>query len=89
VNGILDTSTVPASDAIAAQVPEARALAQKVAEALDYVGVLTLEFFATDDGPVFNEMAPASIIRAIGASRARSPASSKTIFAPSAACRWA
>jgi 5-(carboxyamino)imidazole ribonucleotide synthase len=29
-----------------------------VAEALDYVGVLTLEFFATDDGPVFNEMAP-------------------------------
>jgi len=29
-----------------------------VAEALDYVGVLTLEFFATEDGPVFNEMAP-------------------------------
>jgi 5-(carboxyamino)imidazole ribonucleotide synthase len=58
VNGILDTSTVPASDAIAAQVLEARALAQKVAEALDYVGALTLEFFATDDGPVFNEMAP-------------------------------
>lgn len=58
VNGILDTSTVPASEAILAQVPEARALAQKVAEALDYVGVLTLEFFATQDGPVFNEMAP-------------------------------
>jgi 5-(carboxyamino)imidazole ribonucleotide synthase len=29
-----------------------------VAQALDYVGVLTLEFFATQDGPVFNEMAP-------------------------------
>lgn len=58
VNGILDTSTVPAGAAILAQLPEARALAQKVAEALDYVGVLTLEFFATDDGPVFNEMAP-------------------------------
>ena len=29
-----------------------------VAEALDYVGVLTCEFFATPDGPVFNEMAP-------------------------------
>lgn len=58
VSGILDTSTVPAGDAILAQVPEARALAQKVAEALDYVGVLTLEFFATQDGPVFNEMAP-------------------------------
>lgn len=29
-----------------------------MAQALDYVGVLTLEFFATGDGPVFNEMAP-------------------------------
>ncbi len=57
-NGILDTSTVPANPRVAAQVPAARALAQKVAEALDYVGVLTLEFFATDDGPVCNEMAP-------------------------------
>lgn len=58
VGGILDTSVVPASPAIAAQVPTARALATKVAEALDYIGVLTLEFFATADGPVFNEMAP-------------------------------
>jgi 5-(carboxyamino)imidazole ribonucleotide synthase len=89
VNGILDTSTVPASDAIAAQVPEARALAQKVAEALDYVGVLTLEFFATDDGPVFNEMAPRVHNSGHWSIEARSPASSKTIFAPSAACRWA
>ncbi len=56
--GILARSTLPASPAVAAQVEEARALARKVAEALDYVGVLTLEFFATDDGPVFNEMAP-------------------------------
>lgn len=56
--GILARSTVPASAAVAAQVPAARELAAKVAEALDYVGVLTLEFFATADGPVFNEMAP-------------------------------
>ncbi|HWU04422.1 MAG TPA: 5-(carboxyamino)imidazole ribonucleotide synthase [Novosphingobium sp.] len=56
--GILDTSAVPAPAGIAAQVPAARDLARKVAQALDYVGVLTLEFFATDDGPVFNEMAP-------------------------------
>jgi len=56
--GILATSTVPAGDPIAAQVAEARALAAQVAEALDYVGVLTLEFFASPDGPVFNEMAP-------------------------------
>lgn len=58
VDGILARSTVPAPAGIAAQVPAARALAQKVAEALNYVGVLTLEFFATEDGPVFNEMAP-------------------------------
>ncbi|HEY0958498.1 MAG TPA: 5-(carboxyamino)imidazole ribonucleotide synthase [Novosphingobium sp.] len=56
--GILARSTVPARTAVQAQVGEARALAAKVAEALDYVGVLTLEFFATRDGPVFNEMAP-------------------------------
>lgn len=56
--GILSRSTIPASDTVLAQVPEARKLAAKVAQALDYVGVLTLEFFATADGPVFNEMAP-------------------------------
>jgi 5-(carboxyamino)imidazole ribonucleotide synthase len=42
--GILARSTVPAPPAIAAQVPAARDLAAKVAQALDYVGVLTLEF---------------------------------------------
>ena len=56
--GILSRSTIPASDAILEQVPAARALARRIAEALDYVGVLTCEFFATDGGPVFNEMAP-------------------------------
>lgn len=57
-SGILATSTLPAPAAVAEQVPAARALAGKVAEALGYVGVLTLEFFATAAGPVFNEMAP-------------------------------
>ena len=57
-SGILALSTVPAPAAILEQVPAARALAAKVAEALGYVGVLTLEFFATANGPVFNEMAP-------------------------------
>ncbi len=56
--GILARSTVPAGDLLAEQIAEAAALARKVAEALDYVGLLTLEFFATADGPVFNEMAP-------------------------------
>ncbi len=57
-HGILARSTVPVSPLVQAQLAEARALAAKVAQALDYVGVLTLEFFATHDGPVFNEMAP-------------------------------
>lgn len=57
-DGILATSTVPAHPDIVAQLPAARALAGRIAQALDYVGVLTLEFFAGADGPVFNEMAP-------------------------------
>ena len=56
--GILVRSTVPASPLVQSQIGEARAIASAVAEALDYVGVLTLEFFATEGGPVFNEMAP-------------------------------
>ncbi|MEE4451988.1 5-(carboxyamino)imidazole ribonucleotide synthase [Novosphingobium resinovorum] len=56
--GILALSTVPAPADLLEQVPAARELATRVADALDYVGVLTLEFFATKDGPVFNEMAP-------------------------------
>ncbi|WP_370190419.1 5-(carboxyamino)imidazole ribonucleotide synthase [Qipengyuania sp.] len=57
-DGILATSSLPAGEAIEAQVGEARELARQVADALKYVGVLTLEFFATREGPVFNEMAP-------------------------------
>ncbi len=57
-NGILMRSTIPASALVRGQAEQGRALARKVAEALDYVGVLCLEFFATAAGPVFNEMAP-------------------------------
>jgi 5-(carboxyamino)imidazole ribonucleotide synthase len=57
-DGILMRSTVPASALIQGQVARGRALARQIAEALDYVGVLCLEFFATEAGPVFNEMAP-------------------------------
>lgn len=56
--GILSTSTLPAPSSVLEQIPAARELAAKVAEALGYIGVLTLEFFATENGPVFNEMAP-------------------------------
>jgi 5-(carboxyamino)imidazole ribonucleotide synthase len=57
-DGILDLSTVPPSGIVAAQAEEAGQLAGRIAAALDYVGVLTCEFFASADGPIFNEMAP-------------------------------
>jgi 5-(carboxyamino)imidazole ribonucleotide synthase len=57
-DGILATSTLPAAEPVRIQVPAARALARKVAEKLDYVGVFAIEFFAGSEGPVFNEMAP-------------------------------
>jgi 5-(carboxyamino)imidazole ribonucleotide synthase len=57
-HGVLATSIVPASPLIQGQAEEAIALARRIADALDYVGVLTLEFFASAAGPVFNEMAP-------------------------------
>ncbi|HEX4736639.1 MAG TPA: 5-(carboxyamino)imidazole ribonucleotide synthase [Allosphingosinicella sp.] len=56
--GMLDRSTVPAGEAARPVQAEAEALARRAADALDYVGVLALEFFATADGPLFNEMAP-------------------------------
>lgn len=57
-DAILRTSTLPAPLEITAQAEEATALAIRIAEELGYVGVLACEFFATDNGPVFNEMAP-------------------------------
>ena len=57
-DGILATSAVPASEIVRQQVPAARALARRIAERLDYIGVFAIEFFASCDGPVFNEMAP-------------------------------
>jgi 5-(carboxyamino)imidazole ribonucleotide synthase len=56
--GILRRSTVPASGAVAAQLVEARKAAVAIAEALGHIGVLTVEFFASADGPVVNEIAP-------------------------------
>jgi 5-(carboxyamino)imidazole ribonucleotide synthase len=57
-DGILATSIVPLRPLVVSQVAAARILAKRVAEELDYVGVLAMEFFATTEGPVFNEMAP-------------------------------
>ena len=57
-DGILRTSTVPAGDPVDAQAHEALRVATAIAEALGHVGVLTVEFFATADGPLVNEIAP-------------------------------
>ncbi|MEO7602552.1 MAG: 5-(carboxyamino)imidazole ribonucleotide synthase [Sphingomicrobium sp.] len=57
-SGILRRSTLPAGSAIDPHVPAAQAVAIAVAEALGHVGVLTVEFFATADGPIVNEIAP-------------------------------
>jgi 5-(carboxyamino)imidazole ribonucleotide synthase len=56
--GILDTSVVPAR--ISDQLAEAaRSYALRIAAALDYVGVLCVEFFVLEDGSLLvNEIAP-------------------------------
>lgn len=56
--GILRRSTVPCSDLVSLQVAEAREAAVAIAEALGHIGVLTVEFFASETGPVVNEIAP-------------------------------
>ena len=57
-DGILATSSLPAGPLIESQQVVARKMAAAVADALDYVGVLTCEFFASGEGPLFNEIAP-------------------------------
>ncbi len=58
VAGILSTSTAPAR-ITAALSGRAEAAGRRIAQALDYVGVLCVEFFVTTDGSLLvNEMAP-------------------------------
>jgi 5-(carboxyamino)imidazole ribonucleotide synthase len=56
--GILRHSLVPCGDFVAVQVEEAREAALGIAEALGHIGVLTVEFFASEAGPMVNEIAP-------------------------------
>ena len=57
-DGILFTSTVPATVSEEIQ-SQAKQYAKKIAEEIDYVGVLAVEFFIdTDEKLYFNEMAP-------------------------------
>jgi 5-(carboxyamino)imidazole ribonucleotide synthase len=57
-DGILRHSTVPARRIVQDQAQDAKGMAVQIAEALDHVGVLTVEFFATAEGPLVNEIAP-------------------------------
>lgn len=56
--GILRRSTVPCGEIVAVQTAEAREATLRIAEALGHVGVLTVEFFASQSGPLVNEIAP-------------------------------
>jgi 5-(carboxyamino)imidazole ribonucleotide synthase len=56
-NGILDTTTVPAT--LPARILTDEVLAAgKILNALDYVGVMGVEFFVTPQGLIVNEIAP-------------------------------
>lgn len=56
--GILRRSSVPAGEPVTNLIVQATSIAERLAEALDHIGVLTVEFFATSNGPVVNEIAP-------------------------------
>ncbi|WP_414442973.1 5-(carboxyamino)imidazole ribonucleotide synthase [Burkholderia sp. 22PA0106] len=59
VDGILALTVVPAPAADAALAATAQQAAVRIADSLDYVGVLCVEFFVLEDGSlVANEMAP-------------------------------
>lgn len=56
-NGILHTTTVPASLTLAQQT-DAVILTGRILNALDYVGVMGVELFVTPNGLIVNEIAP-------------------------------
>lgn len=56
--GILRETRIPAPDTPPALQREAERIARGALEALDYVGVLTIEFFQVGDRLLVNEMAP-------------------------------
>lgn len=56
-DGILHTTTVPA-ELSGAQAGDAILIAGKILNALDYIGVMGIEFFVTKDAMLVNEIAP-------------------------------
>ncbi len=57
-NGILISSVAPAEAPSHALAVEAKQIATKMLEAMDYVGVLAIEFFVVDGALMVNEFAP-------------------------------
>jgi len=57
-DGILRRSTVPAPREVQGMTEMAISAAARIAGALDHVGMFTVEFFATPEGPIVNEVAP-------------------------------
>lgn len=57
-DGILHLSVAPAQNLTDDKLSNLQGYAQKLLEKLDYVGVLSIEFFETEDGLVVNEFAP-------------------------------
>lgn len=57
-DGILRSSTVPPGPPIDGMTEMAITTASRLAAALAHIGIFTVEFFATTDGPVVNEIAP-------------------------------
>jgi len=69
--GILRLSLAPAPQLDRAVQNAAEEAARRVLDALQYVGVLAIEFFEHEGRLLANEMAPASTIPATGPSKAR------------------
>lgn len=58
VDGILRISRSPVTDLSERLAGEARAIVRRILDDMDYVGVLAVELFETDEGLLANEMAP-------------------------------
>jgi 5-(carboxyamino)imidazole ribonucleotide synthase len=56
--GVLRRSTLPGGALVDRHSGQAIKVARRIAESLGHVGVLTVEFFSTADGPLVNEIAP-------------------------------
>ncbi len=83
--GILDQTRSPAK--VPALESEAKGIAERLIAALDYVGVLTVEFFLVEGRLLVNELAPAPTTRVTPASTMPHAASSSCRYGPCAICR--